>query len=184
MTRLNKVMTFCGHSNALGFDIKGTIGKKLGTGNGLMAQLANKKQHEWEADWDKSANDIPMEIEEQEKGNFKRNLTLIHLDEKAILREKAQEALLSEIKNQLQHIKPDKEEGDIKKACLKLVRLHMVQSLTFQMDIFDKKPEMKSSLVTNHGILPLIVMLDSKNPVILNHVLRLITQVKVVKIIF
>ena len=45
------------------------------------------------------------------------------------------------------------------------------------MEVFDKNPEMKSHLITNHGILPLITLLNNKNTVIINSVLRLITQV-------
>ena len=43
-------------------------------------------------------------------------------DEKSLLRERAQEALLAEIKFQLRQLKPNQAEEDIKKACLKLVR--------------------------------------------------------------
>ena len=46
---------------------------------------------------------------------------LYNLDEKTILREKAQEALLFEIKELLYLIKPTNEEEQIKRACLELV---------------------------------------------------------------
>lgn len=45
----------------------------------------------------------------------------IYLDEESILREKAQEALLSEIKELMQVLKPNQDEDKIKRACLELV---------------------------------------------------------------
>ncbi len=45
------------------------------------------------------------------------------------------------------------------------------------MDIFTKNPEMKTHLITNHGLLPLITMLEYDNISVVNAILRLITQV-------
>lgn len=45
------------------------------------------------------------------------------------------------------------------------------------MDIFNKNPEMKVHLITNHGLLPLITMLSVENNSVRNAILRLITQV-------
>ena len=82
-----------------------------------------------------------------------------------MMKEKAQEAILSEIKNQLRLLKPSQPDDELKKACLKL------------MDVFDKNPEMKTHLITNHGLLPLINLLNSKDVNVVNAVLRLVTQI-------
>jgi len=88
------------------------------------------------------------------------------LDEKVVLREKAQEALLFEIKELLHGLKPSQSEDVIKRTSLEL------------MDIFNRHPEMRHHLITNHGLLPLITLLSgSSNTGIVNAVLRLITQI-------
>jgi hypothetical protein len=45
------------------------------------------------------------------------------------------------------------------------------------MNILEKNPHMKSLLITNHGLLPLITMLTVENIAVINVILRLITQI-------
>jgi hypothetical protein len=52
-----------------------------------------------------------------------RRVLIDFVDEKLMMKEKAQEAILSEIKNQLRTLKPSQPEEEIKKSCLKLVYL-------------------------------------------------------------
>eukprot|EP01114_Cavostelium_apophysatum_P023823 TRINITY_DN90_c0_g1_i3.p1 TRINITY_DN90_c0_g1~~TRINITY_DN90_c0_g1_i3.p1 ORF type:complete len:1113 (+),score=446.88 TRINITY_DN90_c0_g1_i3:1211-4549(+) len=125
-------------------DFMGDMKLKGDIGSALASRLDNKTE-EWEEE---------LKIDEEEVQ-----------DEKSALREKAEETLLSEIKELVQTMKPNQDEEKIKKACIQL------------MDIFNKNPRMEVHLITNHGILPLIIMLGVQNAAVLNSILRLITQI-------
>eukprot|EP01117_Protostelium_nocturnum_P008943 TRINITY_DN320_c0_g1_i1.p1 TRINITY_DN320_c0_g1~~TRINITY_DN320_c0_g1_i1.p1 ORF type:complete len:1357 (-),score=566.17 TRINITY_DN320_c0_g1_i1:87-4157(-) len=134
-----------------GDDFGADIGKIAGKGDlgdKLALKLQKQKQtQEWE-DWDEEVG-----AEDKEK------------DEKAILKEKALEATLNDMKRLIGVMKPGADEDKVEKACSSL------------MKIFTDNPEVKTHLITNHGLLPLITMLDEENVTIVNSVLKLITNI-------
>ncbi|GBG63616.1 hypothetical protein CBR_g38927 [Chara braunii] len=71
----------------------------------------------------------------------------------------------AEIRRLVQLLRPDQEEGVILSTCQKLV------------EIFRDFPEQKSLLITTHGVIPIIEMLDSVNTEVLNAILQVVNQI-------
>eukprot|EP01102_Stenamoeba_stenopodia_P014041 TRINITY_DN4630_c0_g1_i8.p1 TRINITY_DN4630_c0_g1~~TRINITY_DN4630_c0_g1_i8.p1 ORF type:complete len:686 (-),score=156.58 TRINITY_DN4630_c0_g1_i8:1450-3507(-) len=105
-----------------------------------LQEVLKQKQ---EVAWNKWEDDILLDVEEQ--------------DQKAILQEKVQEALFSEILELFAKLRPDvKEDGDAHNACIKL------------MEIFNRHPEMLTKLVRKQSLLPLMLTLETSNDQVVN----------------
>lgn len=114
----------------------------------LSSKLQSKKVQQWETE--------DMNIFEGEKAPE---------DEKNLFKEKVQEAKLQEIKQLILDLRPNKQERDIKNACLQLI------------GIFSQNPDLRVYLINNHGILPLLLLLESENDAVISSVLELISKI-------
>ncbi len=100
-----------------------------------------------------------------------------------MLKEKALQALQQEIKTLFLGIGPTEEPEKITKNLQELVmNIHVV--FTSQNVIFKKNPGyILSSIISNHGILPLIDCLSSSNQSVIDATLRVISEVHKLQIL-
>jgi len=89
-------------------------------------------------------------------------------------KERAQEQLIQELKEYVTLLRPSKPEADIKKGCQKLMeKLGNNEA----MPNSETKRTIKEFLIANHGLLPLISLLNMEPAAIITMVLKLISMI-------
>eukprot|EP00003_Mantamonas_plastica_P025979 TRINITY_DN518_c1_g1_i1.p1 TRINITY_DN518_c1_g1~~TRINITY_DN518_c1_g1_i1.p1 ORF type:complete len:635 (-),score=238.30 TRINITY_DN518_c1_g1_i1:184-2088(-) len=127
----------------------------------FAAKLNEKLQHNWgDGNSDESSGDESDPFAEEFESTFDNDIVFEHNYERDQLAKQAQD-----IMDKITLLQPGQSEEVILATCKKLIA------------VFRENPDQRSHLITHHGVIPIMEMLELSNPQVLHSILQVVNQI-------